>query len=174
MAGTPHFTLARLMAMVAATAYCLAISRVLGLVLGTFLVALVICYVLASLLSPRARTICAACASFIALLPWLGLGHGAFYFPGAAEQLPTITLPSVLESPLSALYFVAETPLHLVAESNSEFWGVVFFDSGVGIMRPFVVFVFWLGIALVFGLSAGASLFADRRRGRSDPPEAPP
>jgi hypothetical protein len=163
MRFTPRFTLFRLMAMVAATAYCLAISRVLGLVLGTFLVALVICYVLASLLSLRMRAICATCASFIALLPWLGLGQGAFYFPGAADQLPTVTLPSVLKSPLSAFYFVAETPLHLVAENSSEFWSVIFFDSGVGIMRPFFVFVFWLGIALVFGMSAGTSLYADRR-----------
>lgn len=167
MFSLPRFTLRGLMMFVAAIAYCLGLSRVLGLVLGTFLFALIGCYVLASFLSLRARVICAACCSFFVLLPWLGLGHGAFIFPGATDSFPIILLPSVIEIPLSAFYWVAETPLYLVAADGNEFSQVIFFaGEGVARVRPFIVFVFWLSFAIVFALSVGVALYAKWRCGR--------
>jgi hypothetical protein len=50
----PRFTLYGLMTIVTGAAFCLAIGRVCGLILGTFFVTLIMCYVLASFLSPRA------------------------------------------------------------------------------------------------------------------------
>jgi hypothetical protein len=167
MLSTPRFTLSRLMVFVAATACCLGVCRVLGLVLGTFFVTLLLCYLMASFLSLRMRAICAACCSFFALLPWLDLGHGSFVAMGATDRLlPTISLPSVISTPLSAFYFVAETPLHCVSEYSYRFAEVITFaGEGVVTVRPYVVFVFWMGLALAFGLSIGTSLVACWRSG---------
>jgi hypothetical protein len=160
--GVPRFTLGRLMVLVTATACCLGMFRLLGLVLGTLFVTLMLCYLLASFLSNRNRAICLACCLFFALLPWLDLGHGSFVAMGATDRLlPTISLPSVIRTPLSAFYFVAETPLYFVAEYSYHLADVITFaGEGVVTVRPYVVFVFWLGLAVAFGLSIGTSLVA--------------
>ena len=159
-----RFTLSQLLITVAIIAYCLGMCIILGWILGEFFVTLMLCYVLISHISIRSRAICAGCCSFLSLLPWLGLGQGVFFYPGAYDSLPSISLPSVLEVPLSWIYFVAETPLYLVAEYNYRFREDIFFNSPLGIMRRFAFFVFWLGFALVFGLSIGSSWYAKRRR----------
>jgi hypothetical protein len=163
MIVTPQFTLRGLMVFMVAIACCLSVSRAIGLVLGTFLVALVMCYVLASFQSVRARVICAMCASFFALLPWLGLGHGSFVLMGTSPQsLPTVSIPSVIRPPLAALYALAQGPLNCVPADGNEFSQVIFFaGEGVATVRPFIVFIFWLGFALTFSLSIGYSLLAN-------------
>jgi len=158
-----RFTLSQLLIMVAAIAYCIGMYRFLGRVLGNFFILLMICYAMASFLSLRTRAVGVGVCSFFALLPWLGLGGGAFSYPGTRFSLPTVALPSLLEIPLSWIYFLAEMPLDLVAENSPEFWEAIFFDTSLGIMRPFAIFVFWLGFALVFGLSIGIFWYAKRR-----------
>jgi hypothetical protein len=168
MFATPRFTVRGLMVFIAAVACCLGGSRALGLVLGTFLAALIICYLLASFLSVRARIICASCASFFALLPWLGLGRGSFVLMGPTDRLlPTVALPHVIEVSLAWVYWVAETPVYCISEYSHEFADVILFaGEGIATVRPFIVFVFWLGVAIVFALSVGTSRCADWRRRR--------
>lgn len=165
MLGMPRFTLRGLMVFVAAVAYCLGISRVLGLALGTLLVILMLCYVLASLLSVRTRAICAASCSFLALFEWFDQGDAAIVLSNVDDRLPNISLPSALGGPLSAFDFLAEFPLRFLAGCGDQYHEIVFVDFAP-FLRPFVVFVFWLGLALAFGLSVGTSLYTRWQGGR--------
>ncbi len=163
MLGVPRFTLGRLMVFVTATASCLGICRVLGLVPGTFFVTLLLCYLMASFLSLRTRAICAACSSFLALFDWYDQVDVAMVFSSVDDRLPTISLPTVLSAPLSVFNFLAEFPLRCIAASGNQFYEVIFVDFAP-FLRPNAVFVFWMGLALAFGLSVGTSLVARWQR----------
>jgi hypothetical protein len=152
------------MVLVTATACCLGVCRVLGLVPGTFFVALILCYLLASFLSLRTRVICAACSSFLALFDWYDQVDVAMVFSGVDDRLPIISLPRVLSAPLSVFSFLAEFPLRCIAASGDQFYEVIFVDFAP-FLRPNAVFVFWMGLALAFGLSVGTSLVAAWRSG---------
>jgi len=158
----------RLLVIAAATAYCLTLAWLLGLVPGSFLVVLTSCYVLASSLPIRARAICAVCCASMALLPWLGLGHGSFILMGPTEQsdrlLPTLTLPEAFQALLSVLYSIAETPFRIVFPNGNDLEEFIYFQGeGLVTVRPFVVFLFWLGLCLAFGMSIATSLWKRRR-----------
>jgi len=155
----------RLVVIVAAAAFCLAFAWLLGLVPGSFLVVLTSCYVLASSLPIRARAICAACCASMALLPWLGLGHGSMIVVGIGDRLlPTVSLPEALQTPFSVLYDIAETPFRIVFPNGNDLEEFIYFQGeGLVTVRPFVVFLFWLGLCLAFGMSITTS-FLNRRR----------
>ena len=166
MSARSRFTIRGLMLFVAAVACYLAARRALGLVLGAFLTVLVICYALASLLSTRTRMTCAALSALFAVLPWLGLGYGSFVLMGTPDLLlPTIDLPLDIQVPLSWLYWFAETPLYVTSEYSDEFADFICFaGEGAVTVRPFVVFVFWLGFTVTFFLSITSPFVTRRQR----------
>ena len=152
------------MVFVTAAACCLGVCRILGLVPGTFFVTLFLCYVWASFLSLRTRAICAACSWFFGLFEWFDPVNVAMVFSGVDERLPTISLPGVLSAPLSAFHFLAELPLRSIAACDDEYYEAIFVDFAP-FMRPNAVAVFWLGLAVAFGLSVGTSLVVRWRSG---------
>lgn len=167
MRSSIHYTSQGLLSTATALAIFLAVWRRGGVVLAAFAVILAVCYALASLLSNRARLNLAIVALFFASLPWLGLGHGEFVAMGPHEQiLPTIQLPNTIHNLLFWPYWAAETPLYILAEYSDACNEVICF-AGEGLMtvRPFVVFVYWLGIGLAIVSPAAASLVRLRRRG---------
>jgi len=162
---TPSYTLRGLLTFIAVVACCLGIGRALGFVLGTSFTVLVGCYLVASYFSLRVRIVLLIVALSFALLPWFGIPGYSFATIGPNPRLlPYIDLPEALVSPLSAVYWLAAAPPHLAGDFSHEFAELVFFPRGKTAVRPFVVFVLWLGIAIVLFLSIGFSLLAQRRR----------
>src|SRR5262245_16624737 len=81
----------------------------------------------------------------ISLLPWLGLGGDRFVVPGWNLHVPRFNL---FDSDL--LYDVVSFPLHLLAEIRPLDDFIYFQGEGRATVRPFVVFLFWLLLAILF------------------------
>jgi hypothetical protein len=117
-----------------------------GVVAGGYLVVWVSVYALFRQLPGPIRIGGALCAVICCVLPWFNLGRGAFIYPGASKPLPTFAVPQLLHEPLSRAYGIAQFPVQRATRVHSEISEFVYFaDSGT--VRPFVVFIFWLGIA---------------------------
>jgi hypothetical protein len=86
--------------------------------------------------------------------------------------LPTIELPERVSASLAWVYWIAETPLYVSSEYSRELADFICFaGEGLVTVRPFVVFVFWSGLAFVFVLSTSLAIIAGRERvqiGRPD------
>ena len=102
-------------------------------------------------------------------LPWLGVGKYTFVYPGSRRFLPELRWPEdhaaldIVHDVLATLYGLGEIPLHLLAQPATSLCMYVYFPGGAYV-RPFVFFVFWFGLTIVFG----ASRFAGRKRGLRD------
>lgn len=146
-------------------------SWFLGVVLGSFGLLLLGCYLGASLLRVRWRVVLAAGALVFAMLPWLGLGHGSFGYPTGERLLPTLPISTDTRDRLMPLYDWAEIPLRELSwDLPWEFDELINFGGeGVVTVMPFMVFFFWASIAAVFGLSAVAGAIAQRSVGGPNP-----
>jgi hypothetical protein len=166
MRSAPRFTVRGLMALTAVTACCLGLSVAIGLVLGTFLVALLICYLLASVLSVRARALAAAFCLVLTMFSCFDEGAGSFVLTSFDHRLPTIALPGILHGPGRGIYFLSECPLDLVAAIGPPYSDVIYLDFAP-FMSHLALRYFWLGFATAFGVSIGTSLGTDWQWRRS-------
>ena len=81
----------------------------------------------------------------VSALPWLGAGHGTFIEPYGHHLLPRL---KILPPNGLGLYDLAEIPLHLLAIVPGFEYAIYFSDRPF--VRPFVFFLFWACIGLVF------------------------
>jgi hypothetical protein len=167
--GMLQYSLGTLLTVVTICGVGWAIASVCGLVLGAYACLLVLAYMGGRLLTKRLRVGAAILAGTFAALPWFGLGDGALIYPGAKRALPTVPLEEfgcigvLVSIPLKISYAVAELPFHFIAFFHHELDHVISFPGdGVMTVRPFVVFAFWGGIAIVLG--AGAMAHSTRRK----------
>jgi hypothetical protein len=111
----------------------------------------------------------------MALLPWLGLGHGSMIVVGIGDHLlPTVKLPETVYAPLSVLYTVAEAPFRVEFPNGNDLEEFIYFQGeGLVTVRPFVVFLLWLGLCLAFGMSIAKSLWKRRRAVAPTPIDTP-
>ncbi len=108
-----------------------------------------------------------------AATPWFGVGRGVFIpFSGWPRPLPTIDVSGQTRDVLRPIYDVAALPLAAATILGEEFSDFVHF-ADAGVVRPFVVFVFWLDVALTVFLAVVINAIRsnrDRRQTQSSPP----
>jgi len=161
--GMLQYSLATLLTVISIFGVGLAIASVCGPVLSAYACVLVLAYMGGRLLTKGLRVGAAILAGTFAAPPWFGLGDGVFIYPGAERALPIVPLEELgcigilVSIPLKILYAVAELPFHFIAFLHDDFDAVICFaGEGVVTVRPFVVFAFWGGIAIVLALGAMA------------------
>jgi hypothetical protein len=138
-------------------------------VLFAWALTLLVIYLLVGRLNARVRGMVLLAACLGAGIPWSGATGYDFRYPGASKPLPTFSLCSDfrhLRDPLVVLYQCFEVPLHFLAATSEDASTFIYFaGEGVETIRPFVVFAFWMNVALVVGI---AGLFA-RYRAKARP-----
>ena len=132
-----------------------------GSVLGLYSGLVLSVYVSGVMLPTRVRVVATVISTFLAALPWMGLGTGEFIYPGAEDPLPRLPLHEcgaageLLKLAFGLPYLVSELPLNVaVFCSNDIFDVVVFPGEGVVRIRPFAVFVFWGGTSLALVIAS--------------------
>jgi len=174
MPTTPRFTLRAIFAFVAIVACSAALYRAQGVVPVSVCLTLFGGYWIATFLPLKVRAAFAIAAFVFASLPWFGIPGWSFATLGQTpRELPVLELPKTLIRPLTAIYYVAETPVYCLGEINRDFSDLVYFRGGMVTVRPFAVFLFWISFAIMIALSMAFSLSADRtNRTRGEVPSA--
>jgi len=151
--------------MLGTTIVCVVLSLTiwLGDVAGPLFLFFVGTFMVSALLPNRALTILTLVAFTMSALPWLDASGYVFVYPGSEEPLPTLRLTEtrVILRFVDVLYTIGELPLHLATYSALYYHQYIYF-SGSECVRPFAFFVFWAGLAIVFG----AARWTGRRRQR--------
>ena len=130
---------------------CLGAGVRLGIVLGVYGTLLVCVYFVARRMGRTTAATCLVVVLFLAVVPWFGVGRGVLIAIGTEQRLPTIPTPASARDILRGIYDISALPVEVPAFFFGGSFAHFAYFANSHTVRPFVVFVFWLGIALTVG-----------------------
>lgn len=132
---------------------CLALTRGFDVLLGVYAVFLVCVYYFARRMGRKGIIACLMITSMFSIIPWCDVGDGVFITLRGTQLLPTMPISNHLREALKPIYGVSALPLELLdLFAGESFYNVISFRGGRGVM-PFVVFVFWASVSLMFAVA---------------------
>jgi hypothetical protein len=164
----PKFSLAALFFAIALVGVCLAFLGDVSIVLKAYAAFLACVYFSARRMGRKATIACLVITSMFSIIPWCDVGRGVFVY--GTRRLPTIPVSDGIREALGSIYEVSTIPLALLTLFDEDFDSVICFAGGT--VKPFVVFLFWASVALMFATSL--MMFKFERMISSRPKSHPP